>query len=313
MASVVEQVAQLRRLSAAERSVTPPVPRSAKVGLQSGCEVGCRFCAAGRSAADRRSMTLPTFERIVRGLRDAGVERFGLFYMNEPFADDRLAQAIRIAKEECGVSYVFVTSSGVGATAAKLRSCLEAGLDSLKFALNFSGPVQAGSSAAISAQAFMEAIENVRLARQVRDDVFEQTGRYCRLSISSLEYDDAQRQRMGPVLQEFIGCVDEHYWLPLFGRIDHAPNDTSPGTDGSVGGLLRKAIPCWSLFTEAHVDANAELSACCLDGSARFRMGDLTEASFTQAWHGSRFRALRSAHLRGDVSTTACAQCIGYA
>jgi hypothetical protein len=39
-------------------------------------------------------------------------------------------------------------------------------------------------------------------------------------------------------------------------------------------------------------------------------MGDLTTTPFMEAWHSEPFRALRQAHLDGDVSSTVCAPCI---
>jgi len=41
-------------------------------------------------------------------------------------------------------------------------------------------------------------------------------------------------------------------------------------------------------------------------------MGDLTKQSFLDAWNSDQFQALRAAHIRRDVSATACERCVAY-
>lgn len=305
---IARRVAALGRIEGERRSETPPVPRSAKVELDSACNLSCAFCT--RSLRPRVPVRMPpaVFRRIVLELRNAGVDQLGLFYMSEPFVVDGLHEAIRWAKQEAGMPYVFLTTNGVAAREASVRACIEAGLDSLKFALNFADARQFRSAAAAGVP-FEVLIDNVRAARRARDKVRQATGHECRLSASSLDYGADQRARMAPLLAAISGLVDEHYWLPLFGRSNLAPVDR-PGTPGFA--LGRKPSPCWTLFTEAHVRADGRLSACGLDASDRFVMGSLNETSFASAWHGEAFRSLRAAHLRGDLTGTACEQCIGF-
>jgi hypothetical protein len=257
-------------------------------------------------------MSLPLFRRIAVELRQAGVERLGLFYMNEPFPNERLPAAIRIAKEDCGIPYVFLTSNGLDVSTEALRDCFEAGLDSLKLAVNFAGPEQVPPACGDPIAALRVIVANVQMARRVRDDVHRRTGRYCRLSASSPAFDANQNERMQSILAQIGPAVDEHYWLPLLGRAELAPSGARPDCGGLPDAVLRKPLPCWTLFTEAHIRADGELSACCLDASARFAMGNVAELGFTAAWHGARFRALRQAHLGGKVEDTVCAACIGW-
>jgi hypothetical protein len=312
MMAVQERVIRIRGLDHRQRCDAPPIPKSAKVELSSGCDLRCSFCASSLRPRGHAAMSVETYTRTIRELRSLGVEQLGLFYINEPFLYEWLPEAIRIAKHDCGYPYVFLTSNGLRATRQRVRSSIEAGLDSLKFALNFSSPAQFAATTGASEVAYSAILDNIAAARQVRDEIAGTTGQHCRLSVSSLEYDASQRERMAMTLAEIEPYVDEHYWLPLFGRRERAPRDTSPDSGDARDGLLRKQIPCWSLFTEAHIAADGELSACCLDHSSRFAMGNLAHTSFEQAWHGKPFRTLRQAHLNGDVSATVCARCIGY-
>lgn len=306
--SIARRVAALGCIEGDRRSEAPPAPRSAKIELDSSCNLFCAFCA--RTARPRAAARMPpeAFRRIVHELRSAGVEQLGLFYMSEPFVVAELPEAIRWAKEEAGMPYVFLTTNGVAADSRSVRACIESGLDSLKFALNFADSRQF-SRVAGPGRHFETVVENVRAARRVRDEVSQATGHHCRLSASSLESGADQREQMVPLLRTIAESVDEHYWLPLYGRLELAHAQPSKAC-GSV--LARKSVPCWTLFSEAHVRSDGRLSACCLDASDRFVVADLNMTSFESAWHGERFRALRAAHLRGDLAGTVCEQCIGY-
>ncbi len=119
-----------------------------------------------------------------------------------------------------------------------------------------------------------------------------------------VEVPDGVAEALGP-------WVDEHYELPLSGYRGRL------GTQAGVGGdrRIREApepVPCWSLFTEGRITHEGRLSACCLDHSPRFDMGDLTQMRFVDAWSGERFRQLRTAHLNGTTATRVCRDCIAY-
>ena len=307
MTGITARIDRIKVLRGATRSVTPPVPRSAKLELTSRCDFRCYFCASHARPRARDDMPWERYARIARELRDLGVEQLGLFYLGESFLCEWLPEAVRYAKRDCGYPYVFVTTNGRLATPERVQGCLLAGLDSLKFSLNFDSPLQAGGVAGITTGYHRAAINNLKLARRVRDEVCAATGHRCGLYASSLLYDDAQPRRMRPVLDEIAPFVDEHYWLPLIG---HSP---PPSRDGGNPGVLTKPLPCWPLFTEAHVTSDGRLSACCFDHSARYSMGNLDETAFMDAWHGRDFRELRAAHLAGNVRGTVCEKCIGYA
>lgn len=308
LGSIARRAEELKRLDCNARSARPPIPRSAKVELDSNCNLRCSFCSRQRSPRASIATTRQQFGAIARNLRGAGVEQLGLFYINEPFLCEWLAEAVYTAKHEVGFPYVFVTTNGIGISLDAIRECIEAGLDSLKFALNFADSEQLVSAAGAS-RGIDAVLGSVVATRRIRDDIVARGGHRCRLSASSLRFDGEQEIRMRPLLGRLDHVVDEHYWLPVFG-CDSRWSCLTGG--GDCGNIIRKPTPCWSLFTEAHVRADGKLSACCLDASERFVVGDLTQTSFLSAWHSDAFRALRVAHLSNDLRGTVCADCIGF-
>jgi len=308
MGIITDRIGRLASLAPEQRRVTPPVPRSVKIELTGRCDFQCFFCAVHTRPREKSDMPWELYTRLARELRELGVEQLGVFYLGESFLCDWLSDAIRYAKRECGFPYVFLTTNGRLATAARVRECMLAGLDSLKFAANCCGPGQLHAVAGVEPEEFQVIVRNIQDARRVRNEIEHETGRRCGLYASSLLYDEAQRERMKPALLDILPYVDEHYWLPLYGH-PGLKAVTGATRDGEV---LRKPLPCWPLFNEGHITWDGRLSACCLDHARRFHMGNLDETPFLEAWHSPAFQQLREAHLRQDVRGTACENCIAY-
>jgi len=315
MATITERIDRITLLTAEHRTPAPPVPKSVKIELTARCDFACFFCASAMRLRDKGDIDPAFFRRILAEMRSLGVEEIGLFYLGESFLCSWLPEAIRYAKRDCGYPYVFLTTNGRLATPARVRECIEAGLDSLKFSYNWADAEQFHSVTRVRAHDFDRLEAHIRAAREVRDEVEQRTGHRCGLYASSIRYDDAQLARMQAAVERILPYVDEHYWLPLYGQagFTSGARGTLPtaGNQGRVG-ALRKPLPCWSLFTEGHITYDARLSACCFDHDGRFGMGDLTCETFMEAWHSEGFQRLRARHLAERVEGTVCEKCIAY-
>jgi hypothetical protein len=210
---------------------------------------------------------------------------------------------------------VFLTSNASLAFPTEVKRCFDAGLDSLKWSVNYANEEQFGQIAAVSPKYFWRSVTNIQDAFRLRNE----GGHKCGLYASSIRYDGEQLTRMQAFLDEHIlPYVDEHYWLPLYSMGSLATQREEQlgfrPTAGNQGRLdnLREPLPCWSAFTEGHITAQGFLSACCFDADSRWNMGDLNHMGFMEAWNSAPFVRLREAHLRKDVSGTVCEACVAY-
>jgi len=262
---------------------------------------------------DQKDMDRAFFHRVLVEMREAGVEEFGLFYLGESFLIPWLPEAIAYAKG-VGYPYVFLTTNGSLATPDRVRACMEAGLDSLKFSFNYADAEQFAEITRVKASYFDVMKANIKAAHGARARGGHKTGLYA----SYIEYDGDQGARMRAAIAEIEPYVDEVYALPLYNQADLVTEgEQKQGwqvTAGNRGRLaaLRDPLPCWSIFTEGHITWDGKLSACCFDHDGRFHMGDLTRESFMTAWNSSKFQALRAAHLKKDVCGTVCEKCVAY-
>lgn len=296
---------------------TCPAPKSVKIELTGRCNYLCGFCALRtRESQPRTDMDFEFFKRITTEMREAGVEEIGVFYLGESFMNpDLLIKAVKWCKQGLEFPYVFLTSNASLATPEIVGRLMVVGLDSLKWSVNAADDEQFEAVMGVKRKLHRRALKNIAAAKQVRDE----GGYKCGLYSSSIKYDGEQQAKMEAVVMESVApYVDEHYWLPLYsmGSVA-AQREAELGykpTAGNQGRLeaLREPLPCWSAFTEGHVTASGGLSACCFDADSRWKMGDLYEQSFMEAWNSEVFVKLREAHLRKDVTGTVCEKCVAY-
>lgn len=300
------------------QTTTPPCPKSVKIELTARCNFACSYCARSYRLRQQQDMDQALFKRLLREMRDAGVEEIGLFYLGESFMCQWLEDAIRYAKQDCGYPYVFLTTNGSLATPARLETCFRNGLDSLKFSVNYADVNQFQEIANVKPKLYRHMMTNLKMAKIIRDQVEHQTGHHCGLYASYIEYDGEQGQRMQEAIEQIMPYMDEIYALPLYNQANLVTDKEQQAgwtpTAGNRGrsGALRNPLPCWACFTEGHITWDGKLSACCFDHDGRFHMGDLTTQTFIEAWGSSEFQALRSAHLAKDVTGTVCEQCVAY-
>lgn len=294
-----------------------PAPKSVKIELTGRCNYRCGFCALRtREKQPRTDMDLDFFKRITTEMRDAGVEEIGVFYLGESFMNRKLLiKAVSWCKKELMFPYVFLTSNASLAKPGVVEKLFKEGLDSLKWSVNAADSEQFEQVMGVDSKLNDKALANIKEAKRVRD-----AGSYsCGLYSSSIKYDGEQQTKMEQVVAEHVApFVDQHYWLPLYSMGSIATEREAElgyrPTAGNQGrlGALREPIPCWSAFTEGHVTASGGLSACCFDADARWKMGDLYQVSFMEAWNSDEFVALRQAHLNKDLTGTVCEKCVAY-
>lgn len=305
--TITQRIDRITGITDEYRKPICPAPKSVKIELTANCNYKCGFCVKSLRD-DNGAMDRHFYRQIIKDLRECGVEELGLFYIGESFTLKWLPEAIKEAKE-AGFPYVFLTTNGSAATPQRIKECMEAGLDSLKFSLNFSSPQQMHEVAKVDPRFWSKSIEHLKEARRIRDE----GGYPCKLYASSIAFDGKQGEAMNELVSEITPFVDEHYWLPLYGMSGASKASgwvPRPGNPGRLGNL-RDPLPCWATFTEGHITKDGYLAACCFGTGigGDLIMADLNEVDFMAGWNSQKYQELRWAHLREDVRGTACESC----
>jgi MoaA/NifB/PqqE/SkfB family radical SAM enzyme len=317
METITDRIDNVTKIPPKYMKAVLPAPKSVKIEISPRCNYRCGFCALRtREVQPKWDMDFGLFKRVTREMREAGVEEIGVFYLGESFMNPRLlVDCIAYLKGKLGMPYVFLTSNASMAFPEAVEECMKAGLDSLKWSMNAADEQQFEKIMGVAGKLFHTALDNVKSAWEVRKRGGYKTGLYA----SSIRYDGEQLSKMEELLNARVRpYVDQHYWLPLYSmgafavqREHELGYRPTAGNQGRIG-ALREPLPCWSAFTEGHVTAEGKLSACCFDATANWTMGDLTKLSFMEAWNSAPFVKLREAHLKKNVRSTVCENCIAY-
>jgi MoaA/NifB/PqqE/SkfB family radical SAM enzyme len=305
--SITQRIDAITKISPEYRHTRVPAPKSVKVELTARCNYKCGFCVKSLRE-ESGDMDRSLYSQIIRDMRECGVEELGLFYIGESFTCKWLPEAIKEAKE-VGFPYVFLTTNGSAALPHIVKRCMESGLDSLKFSINFADAKQLADIANVGEHNFRKAIDHLKEARKIRDE----GGYSTKIYASSIAFDGEQGKKMQAVVEEIKPFVDEHYFLPLYGMSGASKNigwKPRPGNPGRLD-AMRDPLPCWAVFTEGHVTKDGKMVACCFGSGLEgdLVMGDLMQTDFMAAWNSKAYQRLREAHLNEDVRGTACESC----
>lgn len=311
--SIAQRLKPITHIPQDRLSIIPPVPKSVKIELTSRCNYKCQYCTiAFRNGQLGKDMEWDLFMKITSEMKYLGVEEIGVFYIGESFMSSRLVDAIRFLKYQLRIPYVFLTSNASLAHPATVYSCMKEGLDSLKWSCNVADEKQFEKLMRVSKDCLELAKENIKSAKEIRDKYKFETKLYA----SSILYDNDQPKKAGEFLDKFVRpYVDEHYWLPLYTAGGQAKEkEAELGMKPVAGNTGRlddpsEPIPCWTLFTAAHIMVDGKMTACCLDGVGNWVMGDLTKNTFMECWHSKEFQELRKAHLEKNIIGTKCEKC----
>jgi len=273
---ITEEVDKFTHVPKERLVLKPPFPEAVKIETTRRCNLSCEHCA-NKDAKSKGDMPSELVHSLIRESYDSGANRMGLFYLGEPFIDKNIEDYVAFAKD-IGVPYVFLTTNGTLCTPDRLRRVCDAGLDSLKFSI-YEDQVDTQ----------LKAIKWLKKYDGKKPMVYGGTvGEHPKL-----------RKKVEPYVDEFYALFKYNQGgrfpgLPNIGRID---NPVEP-------------IPCWGMFTEAKVDWEGYMTACCFDFDYDLRVADVKEMSLNEAWHHPKYQELRRQQLEGDIKHPRCRMCL---
>ena len=164
--SITERIDAVTDISAlrVQMGGIQPAPKSCKIEIVGRCNLLCKYCAINtREHQPKKDMDFRLFQRITEDMRISGVEEIGLFYIGESTLNPSLLlNCINWVKKELKFPYVFLTSNATVCDADLAGKIMMAGLDSLKWSVNFANVNQFMKITRSHPNMFYQAVKNIK-------------------------------------------------------------------------------------------------------------------------------------------------------
>ena len=259
-----------------------PVLLSANLELTNRCNLKCSFCptADGRMERARGFMDDGLFRRALDG---AGPLEFALlFQWGEPLLHPRFVELAREASAR-GIR-TLVTTNGTLLDDRRIAGLLSAGLDRVTISVDGDERTHEAVRGVPLAQT-QAAIERLVRARD------EAESPLC-VDVSMVVAPETEAG-VAAFHARFEGAVDRVQTIPLLTRGPRRTRCREPWRGGLV------------------VLQDGRCTVCCVDHEGTLTVGDAREEGLRAMWNGPRMRALRAAHVTGDLPPV-CAGCAEY-
>ncbi len=259
-----------------------PALLSANLELTNRCNLKCTFCptADGRMARPRGVMDDALFRKALDG---AGPLEFALlFQWGEPLLHPRFA-ALASEAADRGIR-TLVTTNGTLLDDRRVADLLAARVDRVTVSVDGDAETH-------------EAVRGIPLAR-TKDALRrlvaarDAAGSTTAVDVSMVVAPETERA-VAAFRREFEGTVDRVQTIPLLVRGERRTRCREPWRGGLV------------------VLQDGRTTICCVDHDGELAVGDARTDRLEDLWNGPRMRALRRAHVTGDLPPL-CAGCAEY-
>ena len=290
----------------------PPLPRSLNIELNSSCNQTCIFCPFhGKYAANHPKPAVMNYDTAIRILDQAkklgiGEKEVGFYLSGEAFLHKDFAAIVAYAKK-IGFQYTFVTSNGSLANHEKMKSVLDAGLDSIRFSINAAD--RESYQMIHGKDDFENVIDNIEFMHEYICDnnLNVATSLSCVIT--------KKTENIQSKMKEIFGkYVDDILFIPVMLnrlRCDEAFVQEYQLFDESKAEINPEFI-CPMLFDTMYIGANLEVMPCCeaYDDSCVFY--DLNQDfNLENAWYSELYQRYRNIFIKhADDSGTLCEHCM---
>ncbi len=298
--SIKDRTELLEKRSDSVHVPKPPFPINLMIDPTNICNHACVFCPYQKTDTPRRLIEEDLVISILNQASALGVKEVGFYLCGEPLIHPGLESFIREAKR-LGIDYTYLTTNGALADPKRSQALISAGLDSIKFSIN------AGTRRTYQMihgrDDYDTVIKHLRFISEYRKTL----GRSLKLGISYVVTVENQHE-CEAFYQRYISVADDIAFYRVSRQKELIPHRRSLSVP-----LIEPTpakVPCYQLFSRAHVTSDGHLAMCCNDCEGALTVVDLRKTTLLDAWHGPAIVELRKRHLENRLAGTFCFECI---
>ena len=244
------------------------------------CNSRCQFCNASiqNEKRDKREMPFALYKKVVDDL--AGLNypgRLAWHVNNDPLLFSNLEEFVAYARRQLPRNHLQILTNGIALTPERGQGLLEAGISEIQID-------------------FYRERKGQRLYKNLETFINEVIPKfYPRKQGENYLSQDSQKRFQFKIINRYLDEI-------LTSRGGNSPNKER--SRGICAGF------CIYPWTQFNVTTDGRVSKCCSDFYFGDPMGNVTEQSVLEIWHGEKFAGVRRQLWQGQRESLAnCAQC----
>lgn len=280
-----------------------PFPKNCLIELSNACNHRCIFCTNPRMSRGIGKLDFETYKKFIIQSVALGLEEVGLYATGEPFITKDLDKYIKFAKDS-GISYVYITTNGGLATEEKLKRCISAGLDSIKFSIN--AGTRETYKLVHGKDDFNKVINNIAFLSRHRKEENLDLKIYASCVVT--RYVESEKEALEEKIGDYVDSMVFYDVSPQAGQTLKYYDLMS--IEGKEQVVKNKPGPCSMLWNKIHLTCEGYLTLCCVDYENSLTYADININSVSEAWNNNVIMEMRKRHQQQDLKGTLCHNCL---
>ncbi|MDK1022138.1 MAG: radical SAM protein [Candidatus Hydrogenedentes bacterium] len=277
------------------------------------CNANCTFCGYRFMQRPKTLMPWEVYEKAVQEFAKTGGGLVSFTpTVGDPLVDKKMIERIEFANRFKEISGVFLFTNAILLHRFDLDRLLRSGLSRMAIS-TFIGD-RKGYKRYYGKDKYNQVVRNIiNIARRNRElGSPVQITLHLRVEGDKRSWYDTQIYK---TIAELIGEVNISYldsydaWGGLI-RKEDIPEGTALVQSLPVEVKMRS--PCFELYRRVHILADGNVGACvCVDLEGEINIGNITEQSLDEIWHGEKLKSYRSEWVKGNLPNI-CRKCTRY-
>lgn len=273
----------------------PPFPNHLDIEVTNACNLRCIMCPREQMDRKIQHMDESLFNRIGEelGRNRTHLDRVSLHLYGEPLMHPGIFRMVNSLKEY-GVPKVEFSTNCTLLDAEKREALLRCGLDEVIFAVD--GATRETYSRVRVTGEFSTIVENVKQFFLLRERMGVSRPR-VRLQIIVMSETQSEIRDFKAIWKPYLKDGDSFY----IKKLNFNEFNRELVCDKRNGAKFR--VPC-SLFPYNNLTilADGRVTVCCYDWNAEVIVGNTSEQTLAEIWHGAAIKEFCNAHFNVDFS-----------
>tara|TARA_R110002072_G_scaffold298816_1_gene473250 strand:+ start:5077 stop:6123 length:1047 start_codon:yes stop_codon:yes gene_type:complete len=289
-------------------------PLSMLVDPASVCNFKCSFCPTGNpeliksTGRNQVLLSLDLFKKIIADIEqfETDLEVLRLYKDGEPLLNPNFVDFVKLAKSCPKIKRVETTTNGSKLTRKMSDNLIEAGIDRIVISIEGLSKEKYKEFVKVNFD-FDGFIENLTYLFGVSRGRCQIHIKTVHENLCPINGEDEFKAIFGEICDRMFIEDTVPSW-PEF-ALDYLSEDQQAFLDKKENEVLRKQV-CAYLFYSLSINADGEVSPCCVDWNRKLSLGNLNDQSILDVWNGKKLQDLRFKHLQYDRSQIeSCSSC----